>query len=160
MASFHSLAQASSKGVSVARSKLLKVLSDHMGAIDVNAVNHAGRALVHIVCDPATYVQTSRREYRRYQPRGSEPVEPEVFERTRSFEVQRSFALKLLQRLARAGVDFNQPDRCGQLIKRAHATACSSAAVGFESLSDPFCQIPARCLFFSQDSSLSSAWLA
>ena len=60
MAAFHSLAQASSKGVRLARSKLLKVLSSHMGAIDVNAVNHSGRALVHVACDPATYVQTSR----------------------------------------------------------------------------------------------------
>jgi hypothetical protein len=137
MAAFHSLAQACTKGIVGARSKLLKVLSDHMGAIDVNAVNHAGRALVHVACDPATYVQTSRRKLRRYHWNPPGPDESEFLERTRSFKVQSGFALKLLQRLARVGVDFNQPDRSGLLITRAHATACSSAAVGFESLNFP-----------------------
>ena len=91
--------------MSSARHKLVKVLSDHMDELDIDAVNNAGQALVHIACDPATY---SRAGGGRLQPNMSEPQVRE------DFSAPSGFAVQVLQRLARAGVDFNQPDKSGQ----------------------------------------------
>lgn len=99
--------------MSSARHKLVKVLSDHMDELDIDAINNAGQALVHIACDPATYSRTGSG---RLQPNMSEPQDRE------NFPAPSGFAVKVLQKLMRSGVDFNQPDKSGQLTVCARAT--------------------------------------